>query len=745
MTTATTAVVHLAPKAFFMLSFTTTSLFLGGLAAATVPVLLHLLMQGKPKVIEFPAVMFILQKIETHRRNYQLKHILLLVMRILLFTLLGLALAQPMLKLGWFSTGNSNGFMPQFVASLTSQDAPIAAAIVIDTSLRMNYVAENKTRLEEAQEFARWILRQIPQNSSVALLSCEPETPVFQVDKLAAEDKVNRLRITPLGRPVAEIVQGAAALLSESDLEQCELYVLSDLSIPGWEIPISSEALRRYNGELFLVDVSAKEPKNSSFQRMTLVPEPPIAPSPVRIDVQVAHTGPAITKTIELVLIGTPQDPAGETVRMSRTVDFPEGESQHALSMTLTGIEPGTHQGKLRFSTSDALPMDDQCWFTLSVQAEQKVLVFSQPPVHDTSIYIRSALETVPFAVETKPMAELAGMTPSELQQFQAVVLLDPDSSSLPSHAWKKLADYASAGFGVGIFLGSQADSLTSFNHPNATEVLGAKLVRQAINPDGDLWITPGVSPIFTPFRSLDRDLNNFPWDVQAVYRYWELGELSSKADIAAQFSDARPAIIMQTLGRGCTVMVATPVSETVTTVSPWNDLTRSEASWMFMLLAEGIAKHLVGMGNQKSNFTVGESVVLRPSMPTLPETCLLGTPQGTSERLTPDPVRREIVIPTTAEPGNYTVRSGGTGQSALDLGFSVNLPSGETRLQRVDKAMLDRLFGENAYQVVRTPQEIEHGIARRRVGQELYAAIMLLLACIFGVEYAFANRIYRR
>ena len=164
----------------------------------------------------------------------------------------------------------------------------------------------------------------------------------------------------------------------------------------------------------------------------------------------------------------------------------------------------------------------------------------------------------------------------------------------------------------------------------------------------------------------------------------------------------------------------------------------------MFVLLAEGIAKHLVGMGNQKVNFIIGEPVVLRPDMTTLPTSCLLGTPQGTSERLTPDPVRREIVIPSTTEPGNYTVRAGGVGQAALDMGFSVNIPGAATVLQRADATILDRHFGEGNYQVVRTPQEIEHGIARRRIGQEMYAVIMFLLACIFATEYVFANRIYR-
>ena len=728
-----------------MFSLTTASLFFGGMAAAAVPVVLHLLMQGKPKLVEFPAVMFILQKIETHRRNYQLKNILLLAMRILLFTLLGLALARPTIKLGWLPTFSQNpdGFVSQFVTSFSSQDAPIAAAIVIDTSLRMNYMAENKTRLEEAQEFAQWILRQMPQNSSIAILGCEPEPPVFQVDQLAAGEKIERLRITPLGRPVAEVVQGAAALLSESPHEQRELYVLSDLSLPGWDVSMGTDSLRQFDGERFIVDVSVLEPSNSSVRQFTLIPETPVAHAPVQIEVHVAHSGPATTKTVELVLIGNTQDPTAETVRTSKTVDFPNGETQRSFPMVLTGgFEPGTQQGKLRFSTSDALSMDDQCWFTLSVQLPQKVLIFAQPPVRDSALFLQRALEVIPFTVETKPMSELAGMTMTELQDHQAVVLLDPDPQSVSPVTWKKLADYASAGYGVGTFLGRHADSSESFNDSTATEVLGATLLREARNPDGDLWLEPGISPIFTPFRS-HGTLDQFPWNAQPVFRYWQLEKLSDRTDIAGRFSNNQPAILTQTLGRGRTVLVTTPVSETADTQRFWNGWTRGEISWMFMLLAEGIGNHLVGIGNQKSNFNVGEPVVLRPNITTFPTSCLLGTPQGKSERITPDPIRREIVITATTEPGNYLVRAGGAGELALNLGFSANVPASAMVLKKAEGTTLDRLFGADAYQVVRTPQEIVIGTARRRVGQEMYAMIMLLLACIFAVEYVFANRIY--
>ena len=718
------------------------------------PVVLHLLMQGKPKQIEFPALMFILQKIEVHRRNYRLKHIILLSMRILLFVLLGLALARPILDLGnWTSNTNPDGYFSQLMM-LGTQDAPIVAAIVIDTSLRMNYIAENKTRLEEAQEFAKWILRHIPQNSSVAIISGDPESVVFQVDNLMARDQIDLLRITPLGRPVVEMVQNAAALLAQSPHEHtdrpagggsnAEIYVLTDLSLPGWDRPATSEALRQFDGELFIVDVSVLEPNNTSFQRITLMPETPIANAPVQIDVQVAHSGPATTKTVELITIGNERDPTAEVVRTSRIVDFPAGVSQQSLTIPLAGgAEQGTLQGKLRFSTSDALPIDDQIWFTLSVQPAQRVLIVAQPPVRDSALFLRLALEDIPFAVEERPFSDLVGMTLTEMKEHQAIILLDP--SPLAPTTWNRLADYADAGFGVATFLGNRADSLESFNNPAATAVLGAKLVRQARRTDGDLWLVPGVSPIFTPFRSIPGwGLEDFPWSAQSVFRYWELGELSLRADIAARFSDTRPAIITQTLGRGNTVLVTTSVSEPAHATMPWNDLPFGEVQWMFLMLAEGIAKHLVGIGSQQSNFIVGEPVVLRPNVQTLPVNVLLGTPQGTSERLAPDPVRREIAISSTSEPGNYTVRAGGVGQAAIDLGFSANIPPGATILQRVDNTVLDQHFGQDNYQVVRHPQEINFGAARGRVGREISPLIMFLLALLFATEYLFANRIYK-
>ena len=751
------------------MTFITFSLFLGGLAATAVPVLLHLLMRGKPKQIEFPSLMFLKKRLETYRRNDRLKNLVLLAMRVFALILFGLALARPTIKLAdWFPTlvvsaknepGTKRNFVSSLAASLGSQDAPIAAAVVIDTSPRMEYITENQSRLDVAKEFSHWILSQLPQGSAIAVLSSEREAPVFQVDRLAAEEKVNRLQVMPQGKPVIETVRDALTLLAGSEFQQRELYVVTDLSEPGWPGSFGDSVKNMIDGMksggtlfggsdkelgLFIVDISADMPVNSSIVQLTLLPEIVSARSPVRIDMELAHTGPAATKTVELLLTGVnPSAPNEQTVRSSKMVDFPEGDSRKNISFTISGFEPGTHQGKLRFAVSDALPIDDQGWFTVEVQTPWKILVLAQQPVRDSSLFLRKSLEVLesaPFEVATAPLSDLPGMTMKELGQYGAVMLLDP--SDLDPAVWKKLADYASAGHGVGIVFGGRAE-LAKMNDPAAVELLGARLVRQARDPDGDTWIVPGhgISPIFSPFRQI-QPLDRFPWDALPVFRYWELSELSDRTDVAAPFSDGRPAIVTHPMGRGRVVVMATPVSELVDTDQPWNLLTRSEARWVFLLLSEGIAKFLVGAEEQRYNFLAGESVVLRPNLETFPSTCLLGTPSGNSIRLTPDVARREIGVSSAVEPGNYRIRSGGARES-LDTGFSVNISGESTNLQKIDRSRLDGLLGENNYRLARTPQEIEIGIARRRIGQEIFAMLLVILTVLFVAEYVFSNRFY--
>jgi hypothetical protein len=97
---------------------------LGGLVLAGIPVLLHLIMRQKPKTLAFPAFRFLLERRRTNARKLQLRHLVLLALRMLLIVLICLALGRPRL----FHQGLR-----------LSSERPVAAVLVFDTSPSMEY------------------------------------------------------------------------------------------------------------------------------------------------------------------------------------------------------------------------------------------------------------------------------------------------------------------------------------------------------------------------------------------------------------------------------------------------------------------------------------------------------------------------------------------------------------------------------------------------------------------------------
>src|SRR5947208_2410597 len=98
-------------------------LLLGGLLLAGIPVVLHLLLRQKPKIIEFPAFRFLVQRQRTNLTKLRLRHIVLMALRVLLLAAIIFALAQPKVK--------DNPW------SLPSDQA-VAAIFLFDTSASMD-------------------------------------------------------------------------------------------------------------------------------------------------------------------------------------------------------------------------------------------------------------------------------------------------------------------------------------------------------------------------------------------------------------------------------------------------------------------------------------------------------------------------------------------------------------------------------------------------------------------------------
>jgi hypothetical protein len=702
---------------------------LAGTALIAVPIILHLIMRRKPRLFEFPALRFVQKKHDTNQRKLKLRHLLLLLLRIGAISLLAFALARPSV---------------QFGGALGSQEAPVAAALVFDAAPRMEYLRENKTRLQAAREMGLWLMAQLPQESEIAVLDTRQGAGAFQIDRSAARHGIERLETVPNSQPLTDAIDEALRLLKESSLARKEIYVFTDLSRAAWPLAQASqlrESLKKLPGVgIYVIDVGVPDPDDFSLGEPRLSAEVLSNSSPLTIQTELACLGASDQRTVELYLIdagGNPQKRNAETVAVA------PGEAQQ-IEFNLASLQLGVHQGFLRIVGQDALAADDTRYFSVEVKPPWRILISAPKSADSYSLFLTEALAPSVFRKRGQArfdceIVDLEILSKKTLSDYAALFLLDP--TPLEPALWQKLSDYAADGHGVAIFLGRNARSIDSFNTAQAQELLAGNLLRQARRPDGDLFLTPRdlQHPILAPFRVQS---GSVPWDRSPVFRYWELDKPHPGVGVVLPFSDGRPAVLERPIGSGRALTVTTPISDRPNQ-NPWNLLPVSDEAWPFLILVNQMASYLVGSGNEQLNYFAGQTAVLQLDPETQRTNYLLTGPGNVSVPISADPQRHRLVITATELPGNYRVQSGGR-ESGFDRPLSVNLAPEQTQLERLDKNELSQIFAPDKIRVARTKEQIDRDISMGRVGRELFPPLILAVAVFLALESVLANRFYR-
>ncbi len=176
---------------------------LGGMVLVGIPVLIHLIMRQKPKILPFPAFRFLVQRSKKNLRKLRLRHLLLLVLRMLLLAAICLALARPKL----FHSGLS-----------LSGDRPVAAILLFDTSYSMGYkTSDGPSRLDEAKARGLELLYELPEGSRVAILDTAEAVASrgeWQTGLHQARERIKDLKLKPANASVSQRLQDAYRLFA---------------------------------------------------------------------------------------------------------------------------------------------------------------------------------------------------------------------------------------------------------------------------------------------------------------------------------------------------------------------------------------------------------------------------------------------------------------------------------------------------------------------------------------------------
>ena len=805
------------------MAFLNVTLLAGG-ALMAIPVILHLLMRQKPRQLVFPALRFVKERRESNTRRLRLRHWLLLALRCAAVGLVALALARPSVASALMGNYVALGLVGLAVLGavlltgvaiarklaapliaaigltavalgvawlvfayraffsgtpvLGNQEMPVAAVMVVDTSPRMEYRHENKTRLEVARETAAWLIKQLPADSEVAVVDSRPGGANFAIDRTAAEKAIERLRPTGTPRRLTEVILSAVGLARQNTRPRKEVYVLTDLTAAAWDTDRPAD-LAQSLGEnrdvqLYVIDVGVEQPRNFALGALALSSQmlPPGAQPTIEVEVKAIGMGG--TRQVELRL--EEPDPTLPIIRDDKPV-FPKsfrsaireivlkaGDSQR-ITLEAQGVshsstrvqnselkgEPeagkletqnlplpiGTHQGVVRLLGEDGLALDDVRYFAVEVQPDWPIAVFAPKGVQtDDQVRALASNPKASFRSDVLPLEELAHRS---LDDYRAVCLLDP--RPLPPEIWDKLASYVEGGGGLAIALGYHAQPPDSFQHESAQVVLGGKLTRQTRSA-GDLYLSPNSydHPLLAEFRPIQ---DSVPWDRYSVFYHWNLDELREGARTIISYGNNKPALVENRLGRGRVLVLTTPISDPLRPGGrkTWNELWYGEDAWPGFVLWNEMLLYLVGAGQTRLNYQAGETAVLPNDPARHPERYQLFSPLEEPQ----DVLARDerVTVRFTDNAGAYRLR--GKRDGPLVRGFAVNYGPDVGDLSRMPQEKLTDLLGKDRFQFARSREEINRAVGVDRIGSEFYPLLVTLMALTLGMEHLLANKFYRK
>jgi hypothetical protein len=693
-----------------------------GAATAALPVILHLVLRQKPRREPFPALRLVRQRHRVNLRKLRLRHWLLLAMRMLILALMALALARPSI--------HGASFIPD-------QQAPVAAALVFDTSLSMEYREQGRTRLEAAQQIAGELLREFPDGSEVMVLDAAETAARFFPQVSMAAQRVESLRLRPAAPALNQAIAEACLSLKDSDRSRKEIYVFTDraaacLAVDGAKQVQDAMAEIKTGVAVYVLDVGIEAAKNASIDQVTLSADVVPANTDAVVETVVADHGQGEEVLIELEIDDQPRGKQSITLDKDQVVN---------LDFPLPRLAPGVHQGKLILRNGGGLEFDDERFLTVEVRPVNRVLIASD--IERDALRLRDALAP-PLFVEQQIARHQCDWAPAtrlgdvRLADYSVVCLVNV--RELPSSRWQELESFVRAGGGLAVFLGARV-SAENYNQEIAQGLLPLKLGKAtALSEPVAMQPATTNHPVVAKIEAWDKAALS-----QTVVERYIVADLAEKnTRRVLNFTDGAVALAERTLGGeqpGKVVVFTSTVSGAGARENRWNDLPLFAE--LFVPFADHLIMYLAGHAETRLNYTVGDDVILRADLDQRLGPYLLTTPDSKQPtRGTADPAMNAVVVARPEPIGNYMVTAG-QGDRPIRKGFSVNAPAAESRLGRLSDSELAAVFGEGNFAVARTADELREVMGDVRIGRELFPWLMPLILLIFAVEHWLANRFY--
>lgn len=608
-------------------------LFLAGLAALAVPVLIHLIQREKNQVIAFPSLMFVRRVPYESVRRRKIRNWLLLAMRLAALALLVAAFARP--------------FVRGSATALTGGAREVV--LLVDRSYSMGY----GDRWARAQTAARGVIDAMTagDRASLVFFGTGAEVALQSVD-----DRARLTAAIAAATPGAEATRLAPALkvagtiVAESTRPRREVVLISDFQKLAWA-PNDDDRLP--GGATFTpIAITDTDTRNLA-----------VTPAAVRrtrfegqeratITAGVTNRGTEPASNVALTLEIDGRDI--ETVRVTAAAQA----SASATFAPIT-ITPSPARATVKLA-DDALAADNRFHFVLAPTRPVAVLLASAPGRGVDDTYLRRAL-----AIGETPRFDVTASTTDALsdEALRAAQVLILHDTPLGDALAARIQQFAERGGGVLVITGPRASWPQAPGWPGTL----AAPVDRSRGESGRLSGLEYGHAVFAPFRAP----RSGDFSTVRVYGYRRV-TAAPGAQVLARYDDGLPALVASTVGRGRLMTWTSSVDLS------WNDLALKP---VFLPFVHQLVRTLSGFEDRPTFLTVGQ--VATPDTPADAARARVAVaPDGT--RMPLDAARGDAF--EVQRPGFYDVRSAGTDAQAGAL-VAANVDLAESDLAGVDPA----------------------------------------------------------
>ena len=708
----------------FGLGFLAPLFVAAGIVGASIPIVLHLLNRERARQLVFGTIRFIQMSHQTNVRQHRLKRLLLLLMRILMLALLGVAFARP-----FFAAA------PVITQKVGGKRNTI---IIFDTSYSMQY----EETFRDAKEEGIKILDGLDSTDAAGLILSSDNARVVAPlgsDFSHLRTALSTADVTYKPTDYLDALQTADEILKSIPIGQKQIYLIGDMQKRGWENFIETDKLGP-DIQIEFVNVGVENPQNLAITGISV---PPVVLNERQASHLVARVHNFGDKPVENLPVRLFID--GNVIDTVQLDIEPDDLADAVFKINLP--DEATHTGWVELP-EDTLAVDNRRYFTLqSLQSIKVHAIRNQSRTPNAYQKAETFFMKMAFAAgsDAVPIDFSESTTVSDARTLARTdVLILADVAQLSLAEAERVKNYVAAGGGLIVTVGDNLDAQAYKQHLggetglmpcNFVQAVGDAFDRQQFRV---LATVQYEHPIFAPFK----EPNHGDFGKARFYRFYQAVP-TADATVIASYDDGSPALFEKPYGDPSRLSATgTPgrvLCFTSTIDRDWNDLPIRAVYLPF--LHESIKYLALKDVDTIPNYRVGDSIELSVEMENRVIAVFNPNNNETRLQIDEDSTTTSVFYTDTMLPGLYSVHA--SGEAARH--FVVNVDATESDLASRDieelASMLKGAADESGEDkpTAELIAQYQEDVEKR---QDIWMYLMLVVFALAVTEMFFANRL---